>query len=75
MASGGVGGDIELRAGSATGELLATLKVENTGKWDAWKEVTAELKPPAGRTDVVAVFVNPGKGGLMNVDWFQFNAK
>lgn len=28
----------------------------------------------AGRTEVVAVFVNPGKGGLMNVDWFQFNA-
>jgi cytochrome c len=75
VASGGVGGNIELRAGSATGELLATLKVENTGKWDAWKDVTTELKPPAGRGDVVAVFVNPGKGGLLNVDWFQFNAK
>lgn len=75
VASGGVGGSIELRAGSAAGELLATLKVENTGKWDAWKDVTAELKPPASRGDIVAVFVNPGKGGLMNVDWFQFNAK
>ncbi len=35
----------------------------------------APLKPLAGRTEVVAVFVNPGKGGLMNVDWFQFDAK
>lgn len=75
VASAGTGGDIELRAGSATGELLATLKVAPTGKWDAWRDVTVPLKPPAGRTEVVAVFVNPGKGGLMNVDWFQFNAK
>ncbi|MBM3869890.1 MAG: carbohydrate-binding protein [Verrucomicrobia bacterium] len=75
VASGGVGGNIEFRSGSATGELLATLKVENTGKWDAWKDVTTELKPPPGRGDVVAVFVNPGKSGLMNVDWFQFNAR
>ncbi|MEN9575359.1 MAG: hypothetical protein RL514_3214 [Verrucomicrobiota bacterium] len=75
VASAGAGGDIELRAGTAQGPLLATLKVAPTGKWDAWQDVTAPLQPPPARTDVVAVFVNPGKGGLMNVDWFQFNAK
>jgi cytochrome c len=75
VASAGTGGDIELRAGSATGVLLATLKVVPTGKWDTWQDVTAPLPAVAGRTEVVAVFVNPGKGGLMNVDWFQFNAK
>jgi cytochrome c len=39
-----------------------------------WKEVTATLtgtKPAGG--DVFVVFVNPGKGGLMNLDWIQFD--
>jgi hypothetical protein len=26
------------------------------------------------RTDVVAVFRNPSKTGLMNLDWIQFDA-
>jgi hypothetical protein len=31
----------------------------------------ADAKPE--RADVFAVFVNPGKSGLMNLDWIQFN--
>ncbi len=27
------------------------------------------------RTDVYAVFGNPGKSGLMNLDWVQFDGK
>ena len=76
-ASGNVGGAIEFRAGSPTGALLATLAVPNTGGWDKWIEPKASTaaKAPAERTDVYAVFVNPGKGGLMNLDWVQFDAK
>jgi cytochrome c len=28
-----------------------------------------------GRGDVYVVFVNPGKGGLMNLDWVQFDGR
>ena len=75
VSSGGVGGKIELRQGSPTGDLLATLEVRNTGGWDKFVEVNAPLKPAGQRGDVHVVFVNPGKGGLMNIDWVQFNAR
>ena len=75
--SGNVGGTIEFRAGSPTGDLLGSVTVPNTGGWDKWIEPKTELSPsaPRTRTDIHAVFVNPGKGGLMNLDWVQFNAK
>ena len=75
--SGNVGGKIEFRAGSPAGDLLGSVEVPNTGGWDKWIEPQCALPPsaPRTRTDIYAVFVNPGKGGLMNLDWVQFNAK
>ena len=75
--SGNVGGKIEFRTGSPTGDLLGTVDVPNTGGWDKWIEPQFALPPstPRTRTDICAVFINPGKGGLMNLDWVQFNAR
>ena len=73
VSSGNVGGVVEVRAGSATGELLASFEVKPTGGWDKWVELNAPLKPTA-RGDIFVVFINPGKGGLMNLDWIRFNA-
>jgi cytochrome c len=70
--SGGSGGRIEFRAGSPGGDLLASVEVPVTGGWDKWREFEAALNKPAGRGDVCVVFANPGKGGLMNVDWVEF---
>jgi cytochrome c len=72
-ASAGQGGKVELHAGSPKGDLLATVEVPVTGDWDKWQEATVPLKKTEGTTDVYAVFVNPGKSGLMNLDWVQFN--
>ena len=66
--------NFSLAVGSTTGELLAEIEVLPTGGWDKWTELTAPLKP-ASRGDVFVVFVNPGKGGLMNLDWIQFNLR
>lgn len=76
-ASGNVGGRIELRAGSPTGALIASAEVPNTGGWDKWIEPVLAPAPdaPRTRTDVCVLFVNPGKGGLMNLDWVRFDAK
>lgn len=75
--SGNVGGRIEFHSGSATGPLLGSVQVPNTGGWDKWIEPLTGLSADATkeRTDVVAVFDNPGKGGLMNLDWVEFLAK
>lgn len=70
--SGGAGGVIEFRTGSTTGQLLGSIEVPNTGGWDKFQEFEKTITPPKERSDVYLVFVNPGKGGLMNVDWVEF---
>jgi cytochrome c len=82
VASAGQGGRIELRAGlnqagnaknaTASGELLAEVEVKPTGGWDKWVELRSPLST-GYRGDVYVLFLNPGKGGLMNLDWLQFN--
>jgi cytochrome c len=72
VASGGVGGALEVRSGSPTGELLARFEVPSTGGWDKWVELTAPLAKTTARSDIILVFQNPGKGGLMNLDWIEF---
>jgi cytochrome c len=77
VASGGAGGKIELHAGSKDGPKLAEIEVNPTGGWDSWVEFKSPVTAPAAgeiRTDVVAVFRNPNKTGLMNLDWIQFDA-
>lgn len=73
VASGGAGGKIELRSGTVDGPLLGSLDVVPTGGWDKWEDHTFDVKPASPDTaDVYVVFVNPGKGGLMNLDWVEF---
>jgi cytochrome c len=69
-----VGGRIEFHSGSKSGPLLGAVEIPNTGGWDKWIEPQAALagSTPSQRTDVYAVFTNPGKGGLMNLDWVEF---
>jgi len=74
MASAGSGCVIELHAAKPDGPLIAKLDAPATGAWDAWKEISAPLDKNAPlRGDVFVVFVNPGKSGLMNLDWLQFD--
>lgn len=74
-ASAGQGGKIEFRAGKPDGKLLATLEVKVTGGWETWQENNAAFELLDEATDVYAVFVNPGKSGLMNVDWVRFEPR
>ena len=75
--SGNVGGRIEFRADSPTGSLLGSVEIPNTGGWDKWIEPKIPLAVGAtpARAEVFAVFVNPGKGGLLNLDWVQFDPR
>jgi cytochrome c len=75
VASAGQGGWIEFHAAKADGPLLAKLEVPVTGGWESWREIAVPLAVPSpARGDVFVVFVNPGKGGLMNLDWIQFDS-
>jgi hypothetical protein len=72
VASGGAGGTVEVRAGSATGTLLGTLTVPVTGGWENYQDVSANLSgAPTGTTSLYLVFKGPsGQGNLFDVDSF-----
>ena len=74
-ASAGTGGKVEVRLGGKGGKLLGTLGVPVTGGWEKWQEGVVELPAGLGVSDVTLVFVNPGKGALMNLDWVRFEAQ
>ncbi len=76
VSSAGEGGKIELHGGSPEGQLLASVNVEKTGGWEKWVSLDSPVATPdSARQDVYVVFRNPGKSGLMNLDWVQFNAR
>ncbi|MFI1397061.1 lectin [Streptomyces sp. NPDC020681] len=72
VSSGGVGGTLEVRAGSPTGALLGTATVPVTGGWESFQDVSAALSNrPASTTTLYLVFKG-GSGALFDVDDFAF---
>jgi glucose/arabinose dehydrogenase len=72
VASGGAGGTLEVRAGSATGTLLGKATVPVTGGWENYQDVSAGLsRAPRGTTTLYLVFKG-GSGALFDVDDFTF---
>jgi hypothetical protein len=68
VASGGTGGQIQVRTGSPTGPVLGTVNVANTGGYGTFVDVSAPLS--AGSGPVFLVFLGTGTGGLFDVDNF-----
>ncbi|MFF3466913.1 PQQ-dependent sugar dehydrogenase [Streptomyces sp. NPDC002619] len=72
ISSGGAGGTLEVRAGSATGTLLGKATVPVTGGWETFQDVSADLsRAPRGTTTLYLVFKG-GSGALFDVDDFTF---
>ena len=73
FASDGQGCKMRILAGGLDGTLLAEFEIAKTGGWEKWTELSADVtNAPEGRKDVYIQFVNPGKSGLMNLDWVKF---
>ncbi|MCX4671418.1 PQQ-dependent sugar dehydrogenase [Streptomyces sp. NBC_01381] len=73
VASGGAGGTLEVRSGSATGKLLGSTKVAPTGGWETYTDVsTAIAGAPTKTTTFYLVFKGEGTGSLYDVDDFTF---
>jgi len=72
VVSGGPGGTIQVRTGSATGPVLGAVAVPNTGGWSTFADVTAPLSGvPTGTQTVHLTFTGSGTG-LFDVDSFTF---
>jgi len=73
VASGGVGGFLELRHAERDGPVLASTWVESNGEWEDWHEQELQIEPPSGKADVYVCFrAGEKQGGLMNLDWLEF---
>jgi len=73
VSSGGVGGTLTVRAGSATGTVLGAVAVPNTGGWETFVDVSTGLAGiPAGTTTLYLTF-SGGTGALYDVDSFTFS--
>jgi hypothetical protein len=74
VSSGGSGGTLSVRAGSATGTVLGSVAVPVTGGWDSFTDVSATLAGvPAGTTTLYLTF-SGGSGFLFDLDAFTFGA-
>jgi hypothetical protein len=65
------GGMFELRSGSPTGSLLATLEVKPTGEGE-FLEVPATLANATGLTDVCLVAHCKDPAGVLGLNWVEF---
>jgi hypothetical protein len=73
VASGGGGGDIELRMDGPTGALVGTCDVPATGGWQTWTSVSCPVNGATGTHDLYLRFTG-GSGSLFNMDWWRFDA-
>ncbi len=71
LASPGQVGNMEVRLGSTTGTLVATVPTVNTGGWTTFKSFTVPLTQTTGTHDLYIVFKDRPSGGIMNVDWLE----
>ncbi|MFC5032290.1 MULTISPECIES: carbohydrate-binding protein [Streptomyces] len=69
VASGGIGGTLEARAGSATGPLLGSVTVPVTGGWENYTSLTFPLTPST-TSGLFLVFHGGTGGSLFDVDDF-----
>jgi hypothetical protein len=74
VASGGAGGNIEVRLDSLTGTLAGTCAVPATGGWQIWTTRSCAISGVSGVHNLYLKFTGTGSGGLFNLSWFKFSA-
>ncbi|MFI9817886.1 glycosyl hydrolase [Saccharothrix variisporea] len=71
-AAGGVSGLVEIRLGSPTGTVVGSFAIANTGGWQSWRTVPANLTATTGRHDVYLTFTSGQPADFVNVNWLTF---
>jgi glucose/arabinose dehydrogenase/type 1 glutamine amidotransferase len=71
--SGGAGGFLEVRTGSADGKILGSAPIPATGSWDTFQDIDVPLRGvPVKSTELFLVFKG-GEGDLYDLDDFQIS--
>ncbi|WP_031074147.1 ThuA domain-containing protein [Streptomyces sp. NRRL S-118] len=74
ISSGGAGGFLEVRTGSATGTLLGSAPVPVTGGWETFQDVDVPLRSVPRRTTELFLVFKGGSGALYDVDDFELSS-
>ncbi|MFI7402038.1 glycoside hydrolase family 16 protein [Streptomyces sp. NPDC049541] len=71
-AASGVSGLVEVRLDSRTATPIGSFALANTGGWQSWKTVPANISAVTGTHDVYLTFTSGQPADFVNVNWFDF---
>ncbi|MFF3961685.1 glycoside hydrolase family 16 protein [Streptomyces griseorubiginosus] len=71
-AAGGVSGLVEMRLDSPTATPVGSFSIANTGGWQSWRTVPANISRVTGTHSVYLTFASGQPADFVNVNWFNF---
>jgi hypothetical protein len=71
-ASGGVSGLVEVRLDNRANAPIGSFAIANTGGWQSWRTVPANISAVTGVHDVYLTFTSGQPADFVNVNWFTF---
>ncbi|MGC0328510.1 beta-glucanase (GH16 family) [Streptomyces sp. SAI-170] len=71
-AGSGVSGLVEVRLDSRTNAPVGSFALGNTGGWQSWRTVPANISGVTGTHDVYLTFSSGQPADFVNVNWFDF---
>jgi len=71
-AATGVSGLVEVRLDSRTSAPVGSFSLANTGSWQTWRTVPANITSVTGTHDVYLTFTSGQPSDFVNVNWFDF---
>jgi hypothetical protein len=72
-AAGGVSGLVEVRLDSRSNAPIGSFAIANTGGWESWRSVPANISGVTGVHDVYLTFTSGQPADFVNVDWVTFS--
>ncbi|WP_149551892.1 glycoside hydrolase family 16 protein [Streptomyces marokkonensis] len=71
-AGSGVSGLVEVRLDSRNNAPIGSFAVGNTGGWQSWRTIPANISDVTGTHDVYLTFTSGQPADFVNVNWFTF---
>ncbi|NUR93911.1 MAG: carbohydrate-binding protein [Kribbellaceae bacterium] len=71
-AAGGVSGLVEVRLDSRSNPPIGSFAIANTGGWQSWRTVPANMSAVTGTHDVYLTFTSGQPADYVNLNWFTF---
>jgi beta-glucanase (GH16 family) len=71
-AGGGVSGLVEFHLDSVNGPMIGSFSIANTGGWQSWTTVPANVGGATGVHNLYVVFKSGQPADFVNINWFVF---